>query len=419
MIKPRLFNPKKKNSIFFSKFLKYYLVLFLILISFVLGIIMGKQTHTVVVDTIKEEGNVYNKGEKPKFLSKDVNFDIFWDVWELIEENYVYQPVNEVELLYGSLVGSVASLGDPHSVFFDPEITDDFNQEINGLFEGIGAEIAIKKDRLTIVSPLPDTPAEKAGLRSGDKVMAIDGEDTIGISLDYAVNKIRGPKGTEVVLTISRENLEDYLEVKIIRGKIKIQSVKYEFLDNNIVHLELRYFNENTGEDFNKAVIDIISKNPKGIIFDLRNNPGGLLNTAIEVASEWVENDVVVYERSSSGKLKKHESKGRARFNGFTTIVLVNEGSASGSEIVAGALKDYGLAILLGETTFGKGTVQSLFPLKDGSSLKLTVAEWLTPNENTIEGEGIDPDIEVELTEEDFSNDLDPQLDKAIELLTQ
>jgi len=411
----------RKGGSFFSRFIKFYLILLLIFGSFIFGLISGRQTYKVVNDSSlsEKQGNVFNKKEKPEFLSKDVDFGIFWDSWKIIEENYVKQPVNEPELFYGAIAGSVAALQDPHSVFFDPKTTESFTQELQGSFYGVGLEIAIKKDRLTVVAALPGTPAEKAGIKSGDKIMAIDGEDTTGIFLDYAVNKIRGPKGTEVNLTISRDEEKESKEYKLVREKIQIQSVKWKMLDNNIVHLELRYFNEDTMDDFNKAILEITAKNPKGIIFDLRNNPGGFLDTAVNVASEWIENNVIVYEKMSNGDLKEYKGKGQARLKNFPTIVLVNGGSASGSEIVAGALKDYKIATLVGEKTFGKGSVQSLFPLKDGSSIKLTIAQWLTPNENLIDNEGIDPDIEVKLSDEDFNQDKDPQLDKAIDLLLQ
>jgi len=418
MNQARLFAIKERKNRFFGKFLKYYFILLLIFVAFIVGLVSGRQTNkTVIKET--EQGSVYNKNARPEFLAKDLNFNLFWDVWDTIEKNYVHQPVGETDLLYGAMAGSVASLGDPHSVFFDPKTTQDFTEELKGSFEGIGAEIAIKKDQLTIVAPLPDSPAEKAGLKPGDKILAINGEDTAAMSLDYAVSKIRGPKGTEVVLTYNRDGFEKPQEIKIVREKIKIQSVKWQMLDNNIVHLQLRYFNEDTSEAFKKAVLEIVNKNPKGIILDMRNNPGGFLDTAVDAASEWVENGVVVYEKSSTGQLKEHKAQGQARLKDFPTVVLINEGSASGSEIVAGALKDHKLATLVGEKTFGKGSVQSLFPLEDGSSIKLTVAEWLTPNENTIDGAGIEPDVKVELTDKDFSEDKDPQLDKAIEILSK
>ncbi len=399
--------------------MKFYVILLLIFIAFLLGLVSGRQSYKIINDAseVIDSGQVYNKKVEPKFLSNDVNFKMFWDAWKLIEDNYVQQPVSETKLYYGAIAGSVAALGDPHSIFFDPETNKKFNDELGGSFEGIGAEVAIKKEQLTIVAPLPDSPAEKGGLKSGDKIYAIDGEDTAGMSLDYAVSRIRGPRGSEVALTVASNGMDQVKEYKITRQKIQIQSVKWQMLDNNIVHLELRYFNEDTDADFNKAIMAIVAKNPKGIIFDLRNNPGGLLNTAIDVASEWVDDKIVVFEKYSDGRLQEHKSTVTPRLKDFPTVVLINQGSASGSEIVAGALKDYKIATLVGEKSFGKGSVQSLYPLDDGSAIKLTIAQWLTPNENTIDGEGIKPDVEVELTEDDFGNDKDPQLDKAVEIL--
>lgn len=409
----------KKESNFLKKFLSYYFIILIILVVFIAGILVGAQSNGVLTNKNFVSGKVTNKEAKPGFLSKDVDFDLFWQTWDIIKQNYVHQPVSETELLYGAMAGSVASLGDPHSIFFDPETTSQFTEELKGKFDGIGSEIGIKNDSLTIIAPLPGTPAEKAGLRAGDKILSIDAEDTAGMSLDYAVNKIRGPRGTDVVLLVNRTGWEAPKEIKLTRDTIKIESVRWKMLDNNIAYIELRFFNEDTSAAFNKAVTEIITKNPKGIILDLRSNPGGFLDTAIDVASAWVEKGVVVYEKSADGTLKPHEVNGKARLKDFPTIVLTNEGSASGSEIVAGALKDYKLATLIGEKTFGKGSVQTLFPLPDGSSIKLTIALWLTPNENAIDGQGIEPDIEVKLTDEDFNQDKDPQLDRAILYLNQ
>ncbi len=422
MERPSLLDAPKGDKKFFQQFIRFYAVLLLIFVAFIIGLIAGRQTYKVVSDSsVDNEGSgiVFNKKARPDFLSKDINFNLFWDVWSVIEKNYVKQPVNETELFYGAMAGSVAALGDPHSVFLDPETSEEFADEMKGNFEGIGAEIAIKNDRITVVAPLPDSPAEKAGLKSGDKIMAIDGYDTAGMSLDYAVSKIRGPKGTEVNLLIGRDGLAEPEEYKIIRSKIQIVSVKWKMLDNNIAYLELSYFNDDTDAAFKKAVMEIVQKNPGGIILDMRNNPGGYLDTAINVASEWVQDGVVVYEKGSDGSLQENKSTGQARLKDFPTVVLINGGSASGSEIVAGALKDYKLATLVGEKSFGKGSVQTVFPLEDGSSIKLTIALWLTPHENLIDGEGIMPDVEVKLSTEDFNNDKDPQLDKAVEILKE
>lgn len=416
-------NKARKKSLSKSLF-STYLVVFLIIIAFIFGYFIGKDNDKSVVTQTGEQaaenfeyGEVKNTNEAPpKYLSKDVDFNMFWELWKIVKDNYVEQPVNETEMFYGSLMGMVAGLGDPHSIFFDPEVTQEFTEELNGSFEGIGAEIAIKNDRLTIVSPLPGTPAEKAGIMAGDKVFAIDGYDTTGINLDLAVRKIRGEKGTEVSLMISRDGLSELKEYKIIRGTIEIESVQLEFKED-VAYIRLTNFNEDTSSDFKKAVKQILNTNPKAVILDLRNNPGGIFDTAIDVASYWIDDDVVVKEKFSNGKIQTYKSKGSPNLAQYPTVVLTNEGSASASEIVSGALQDYDLALILGEQTFGKGSVQSLVPLSDGSTVKLTIAKWYTPADQEIEGNGVIPDQKVELTLDDFNSDLDPQLDRAIEII--
>lgn len=404
---------------FYSRFFRYYSVLFLIFIAFILGFVLGRQNEPKNIDP-NVSGKVYNKNIKPAYLSEDVNFNLFWEAWKKIEDNYLRRPISETELFYGAMAGSVAALGDPHSNFFDPETTKQFNDEMTGQFEGIGAEIAIKNEQLTIVAPLPESPAEKVGLRSGDWVTQIDGTETTGMSLEFAISKIRGPKATEVNLTIQRNGSETANEFKITRDTIKVQSVKLKMLDNKIAHIQLREFNQTTSADLNKIIVEIINQNPRGIVLDLRDDPGGYFDTAVEVASEWIEDGVVAYEKTGDGKLQPYEdSFGRPRLKDFPTVVLVNKGSASASEIVAGALQEHNIAKIVGEKTFGKGTVQRLFDLADGSSLKLTIAEWLTPNKNSIDKQGIEPDVKVELSKDDFNNDKDPQLDKAVEMLLQ
>lgn len=407
-----------------KKYTKFYLIVILLLFVFFLGLFIGKRSKFYSEDgfLLKE---VFEKGIKPKELAKEIDFDLFWQTWNLIKEKYVERPVSDLELFYGALSGMVASLNDPYSVYLKPEISKKFIQELSGSFEGIGAEIGIKEGRLTIIAPLIDSPAEKAGLKVGDKVYAIDDSDTTDMALDYAVSLIRGPKGTPVTLTILRKESKEPQKITIIRGVIKIKSVSWKMLENNISYIKLSYFNEDTEQDFRKVALEILKQNPKGIILDTRNNPGGFLEAAIKVASFWVEDGIIVIEdrgikEASNSLLRKKEylSQGQALFKNFKTVVLINQGSASGSEIVAGALKDYGKATLVGTKTFGKGSVQELENLKDDSSLKITVAHWLTPKGHFIEKEGINPDIEIELTGKDFDEDKDPQLEKAIELLS-
>lgn len=423
---------KKSKPKFIKRFLFSYTLAIILILIFVLGYSLG-QVQTIPTDQTIKSGTIKNTDKMPDFLSQDVDFRQFWNVWEYVKDNYVDSDIPETQLFYGAISGILNSLGDPYSVYLDPEISDRFEQELSGSFEGIGAEIGIRDNRLTIIAPLPGTPAQRSGLRAGDIVLEIDEYDTTGIALDYAVSIIRGPKGEEVILTIFREGDDAPQDISITRDTIEIDSVRFsrrsaesingegeeEFTleEGDIAYIELLYFNENTLADWNKTVQKLLTLNPKGIVLDMRNNPGGFLSTAIEVAGEWINGKVVVSERLRNGLELAHTANRQARLEGIPTVVLVNQGSASGSEIVAGALQDYGVATILGQTTFGKGSVQDLRKFKDGSSVKLTIAEWLTPNGRNINDEGIVPDIEVERTQEDFENDLDPQLDKAFEIL--
>ncbi|MBI5222534.1 MAG: S41 family peptidase, partial [Candidatus Magasanikbacteria bacterium] len=313
---------------------------------------------------------------------------------------------------------------DPYSMYFPPKQAEEFAEELSGEFEGIGAEIGIKEDQLVIIAPLAGSPAEKAGIKSGDKIYLIDGEETYGLALDKAVSKIRGPKGTAVKLTISHDGFEAVQEVTIVRDKIVVPTVTWEMKDNNIAYLRVSYFNDDTWGQFDKAIKEIKLKSPKGIVLDLRSNPGGYLDTAISVASEWVKSGNIVTEKFSAGMENDHAAIGTHRLVGMPTVVLVDEGSASGSEIVAGALQDYGVAKVIGMKTYGKGSVQDFEAFLDGSALKLTVALWYTPKGRQIDKEGITPDVVLEKMVESATSTAgvieykDLGLDKAVELLT-
>ncbi len=399
------------------------LLLILVIISFGAGI-YSVQKSEVVKQVANQEvvylGKILDKYSQAKEgkLSQDVDFSLFWDVWDILQEQYVDKDkLNEKKMFYGALQGLVSSVDDPYTVFMDPKIAQDFEDDLSGTFEGIGAEIGIKNDILTIIAPLSGMPAEKAGLLAGDKVIAIDKESTAGISIDEAVRKIRGPKGTQVTLTISRDGLDNIEDIAITRDTIIVRSVRTQHRDDNIFVIKISNFNEDTENLFNQAVKEIVEINPTGVILDLRNNPGGYLDTAIEIASEWIEDGVVVIEKFSEEKKHEYLARGRARLKDYPTVVLVNQGSASASEILAGALRDYEKATIVGKQTFGKGSVQSLEDLRDGSSVKITVAKWLTPNGDCINEQGIIPDQEVELTPEDYNENRDPQTDRAIEIL--
>lgn len=367
--------------------------------------------------------NIIHKDAEP--ASKDVDFGLYWDIWSRVQQKSLQKPVADSNLFYGSLEGLVASLKDPYSVFLKPQLATRFSQDLAGSFSGIGAEIGIKDDVVTVIAPLPDSPAEKSGVKAGDKIVEINGDDTSGFSIDEAVNRIRGPQGTNVTLSLWRKGIDKPFKVDIIRDTIVIKSVTWKMQDNNIAYLKIAHFNQDTSELFDKALREIILKNPKGLILDLRNDPGGFLDTAVRVASEWIPSGEIVKEKFSDGREENYTSNGTHRLSDMPTIVLVNQGSASASEIVAGALQDYGKGKLIGQKTFGKGSVQDYEEFSDGSALKLTIAEWLTPKGRHINKVGIAPDeiveeVVVSATSTNQNNPpVDAVLERALKLLNQ
>lgn len=391
---------------------RWLLVVVLMVSSFVAGLSWSNQSDG------RGKQIAYSPEANNVSTESAFDFNLYWEVWDKLKSDYVDKnKVKDDELFYGSLRGLVASVGDPYTVFMDPKEAKEFTDDLSGTFEGIGAEVGMRDDIITIIAPLAGMPAEKAGLRSGDKLYAIDGESTLGLSVDAAVKKIRGPKDTTVTLTVIRVDEDKPLEIKIVRGLIVVKSVKTELRSDGVMVITVSNFNDDTMSLFDQAVKTALTKNPKGLILDLRNNPGGYLDTAIAMASAWVKEGPVVVEQFGEGRRQEYFAEGSASLGEFKTIVLINGGSASASEIVAGALRDYKKATLVGEQSYGKGSVQGLRDLSDGSALKVTVAKWLTPNGDFINDKGIAPDIEVKLTKEDINKNKDPQMSKALELI--
>jgi carboxyl-terminal processing protease len=345
----------------------------------------------------------------------------FWQAWDLVHDQYVDQPVDNQALMRGAIKGMLESLDDPHTAYLDPDQNKALNTQLKGEenYEGIGAWVDINSDYLTIISPMPGSPAEKAGLRTGDKIYAIDGEDMTSIDGDVVRKKVLGPAGSTITLTILREG-EELFDVQITRASINIPSLESRMLENNIGYIHLYIFGDETRDELRSAINNLQAKDAKSMILDLRYNGGGYLTTAIDVASEFIDEGVVMYEEFGDGERKTYNAKRGGLATDIPLVVLINEGSASAAEIVAGAIQDRDRGTLVGVTSFGKGSVQIPTELKnDQGAVRITIARWLTPDGRTIHGVGLTPDIEVPITDEDRTNKIDPQLDKAIEILSQ
>lgn len=349
----------------------------------------------------------------------NANFNVFWQVWDILKNDYLNAgALNNQSLVYGAVTGLTNSLNDPYTEFFQPSDSTQFNQDISGNFGGIGAEIDIKSGQLIVLAPLNNSPAAAAGLRANDAILAINGQSTQNLSLQDAVNEIRGDIGTTVTLTILRKGWNKPQDFKITRANIQVPTVDWKVIDNNILDLQLYSFNQNAEADFNNAVNSGIQDGAKGMILDLRNDPGGYLNVAVDLASELLPaNTPVVIEENAQGVKQVIKTGINQSLAKMPVVVLINGGSASAAEILSGALRDNRGVLLVGEQSFGKGTVQEVFPLSDGSFIKVTIAKWLTPDGTWINGKGLKPDYVVPLTDANIAAGTDPQLAKAVELL--
>ncbi len=351
--------------------------------------------------------------------SQPAEFAVFWEAWRFVEQRFYGEIPPVKERVYGAIRGMVNAFGDPNTAFIDPTRAEIFRQDTSGSFEGIGAAVRMDQmGRLVIVEPYPGRPASAAGLRRGDIILKIDGTSTEGMSLYEAISLIRGPANTKVTLTIFREGVEEPFDVTVTRARIEIEVVEAKRLKGDLGYVNLSEFSRGAADKVAQAIRKLHSEAPlKGLIFDLRNNPGGLLDEAIAVGSQFIADGVITVEREKGGTEQVFEALPEGVATDLPLVVLINQGSASAAEIVAGAIQDYRRGTIVGEPSFGKGTVQIPYTLSDGSELRVTIAEWLTPKGRQINDNGIVPDIIVERTQEDIEADRDPQLEYAVEIL--
>ncbi len=347
-----------------------------------------------------------------------VDFGTFWQAWDVINKNYLRASnIKTQDEVYGAVSGLVNSLNDPYSMFFSPKDNEKFQEDVQGNFGGIGVEIGMKKNQLVVVAPLKDTPGSRAGLKPGDLILKVNATSTDGMAVDEAVNLIRGPQGTDVTLSIFRDGWDKPKDFKITRAIITVPTLDMTMKDG-IADIQLYEFNANADYLFRNAANKVLSQGAKGIILDLRNNPGGYLDVAVDLGGWFFEpKTLVVKEEDKTGGGESLYAQGNGALKDIPVVVLINGGSASASEILAGALRDNRNVKLIGEKSFGKGTVQQLIPLRDGSTVKLTIAHWVLPSGKILENGGLVPDIEVKISDDDIKNKKDPQLDKAFEVI--
>lgn len=398
------------------------LALFFAAAAFFSGLEIGSHTSTVApANNEAFLGGFFSPAPK-----ETVEMGEFWRVWDLLDSKFVAstssEPVSDTDKIENAIAGLVKSYGDPYTVYMPPADAAIFEGDIAGNFSGVGMEIGIRNDVLTVIAPLPETPAEKAGIRAGDMVIKIDEESTEGMAVDEAVKKIRGEKGSSVSFTIFREGVTEPLVIPVVRDVINVPSSKVEERDGVYI-IRLYSFSAVSEADIQQALRSFMQSGKTKLIIDLRGNPGGYLQSAVNIASYFLPMGKVVvrenYGEGVSEDLYRSQGRDLHQYRDFETVVLIDGGSASASEILAGALKEHGVATLMGDTSFGKGSVQELVEMESGASLKVTIARWLTPNGHSISENGLEPDIKVEVTDEDRLAERDPQMDAAIKHLNE
>lgn len=399
-------HPEFKKPSWRKNFLLYLVILGLIL-SFGVGLLVGEATIRRSYLTEQDSSQLRN----------NVDMGIVFEAWKKLSDKYVGSLPDNKSMVYGMAKGMTNQVGDPYTVFFEPEKAKQFKEDLKGTFEGIGAEIGMKDGILTIIAPIKDAPADKAGLKAGDKILKINDKDTNGLAVDEAVSMIRGNRGTKVKLQVISEEDTAPRDIEITRDVINVKSVEWQTKEDNLAYVRLSSFSEDTTKEFAEAARQIRESQAKKIILDLRGNPGGYLDTAVDVAGFFLPKGTLVVREDFGGKqpANEYDTQYDPVLGKYPLVVLVDKGSASASEILAGALSEQKGVKLIGEKTYGKGSVQEFISLSDGSTIKVTVAEWLTPKGTNINKEGISPDTEVKISADDIKDKKDPQLDKAIE----
>ncbi len=400
----------------FSKTKRHFSIALFIIAAFLFGIYVGSK-DTLDIYKITSISN------KEPQVETNADFAPFWKAWNTINEKSPdAKNIDDQKRVYGAISGLVDALNDPYSVFFNPEESKAFQEEIAGNFTGVGMEVGVKNKILTVVAPIKDTPAERAGIRPGDQILKIDKTITSGLEVDKAVKLIRGEKGTTVTLTIFREGLKEPKEIKIVRDTINMPTLDAELRPDGIFVIKLYSFSANATNLWNQSMKKLMESGSKKLILDLRGNPGGYLDAAVDISSWFLPGGKVVVTEDYGNNKKPRVFRSRG-YNSFGDdlkfVILINGGSASASEIVAGAMQDHKKAILVGEKSFGKGSVQEVLEMTKDTLLKITVAKWLTPNGHLIHEKGLNPDHEIKISTKDFEAKKDPQMDKALELLNK
>jgi len=399
----------------FNFFIQFFIVA---VIFFGIGFVVGQKKIEITKKGFVPRITVTNQ-LPPQ--NQNLDFSLFWKVFEILPQKYIDKTaVDGQKLLYGAISGMVRSLGDPYTAFLDPKQNEAIADELAGSYEGVGIQIGFNEEKkLVVIAPLKGTPAESAGIQAKDLILKINDKDTFDLTLPEAVELIRGQAGTKVKLVLRREKDDETLNLEVERAKINVKSVEVEYRlveNGEIAIIKVSRFGDKTDSEWDRAVSEVIGRGATGVVVDMRNNPGGLLTSSVHLASEFTKG-VIVKQQFSDGSVSSLSSDHEAKMAKMPLVVLVNGGSASASEIFAGAIQDNKRAKIVGERTFGKGSVQEPVELPGGSGLHITIAKWLTPKGNSIHGEGITPNETIELTTDDRKNNRDPQLDRAIELL--